>query len=289
MTVDFFIVGAPKAGTTSLYHYLNEHPEVCMSSVKEPDFFSDSDIYNQGLYYRTDRINTIEKYESLFQGKEETQKLGEASVSYLFYDAVPKKIKEYNVKGKIIIMLRNPTERAFSHYLMDYRLGLLSTPLEKIIEVNSNLKKLKLHYQQYIELGLYYKQIKRYFDVFEKENIHIIFYDELKIDAETIVKNVYKFIGVDSNFSATVGKKHNTYSMPKHNLIRKIYSLVWFRNLLNVIMPKRIIKKIKSNLFKRDKKPELDLVLRNKMIELFVQDITFLETLLSKDLSRWKK
>ena len=126
MKVDFFIVGAPKAGTTSLYHYLNEHPEISMSSQKEPDYFSDADIQNEGMYYGKNRIDTIKKYHSLFDDNSESKLKGEASVSYLFYKNVPQKIKAYNPDSKIIIMLRNPIERAFSHYLMDYRLGLVS-------------------------------------------------------------------------------------------------------------------------------------------------------------------
>ena len=67
MKVDFFIVGAPKAGTTSLYHYLNEHPEIVMSRQKETDYFSDEDLQKKELYYGKNRINTLEKYHSLFQ------------------------------------------------------------------------------------------------------------------------------------------------------------------------------------------------------------------------------
>ena len=135
LKVDFFIVGAPKAGTTSLYYYLNEHPEIVMSTQKETDFFSDESLQKQRLYYGKNRIETIEKYHALFRQKQD-KIYGEASVSYLFYEDVPKKIKTYNPKAKIIIMLRNPTDRAFSHYLMDYRLGLLSTSLDRIIDLN---------------------------------------------------------------------------------------------------------------------------------------------------------
>ena len=103
MKVDFFIVGAPKAGTTSLCHYLNEHPEIVMSRQKETDFFSDESLQKQGLYYGKNRVDKIEKYHNLFPTLQE-KKYGEASVSYLFYEDVPKKIKEYNSNGKIIII-----------------------------------------------------------------------------------------------------------------------------------------------------------------------------------------
>ena len=114
MKVDFFIVGAPKAGTTSLFHYLNEHLEIEMSSQKEPDYFSDGALKRQGMYYRKSRIENLEKYHGLFTNKE-VKLRGEASVSYLFYNDVPQKIKDYNPKAKIIIMLRNPIDSAKMH------------------------------------------------------------------------------------------------------------------------------------------------------------------------------
>ncbi|MBC8266997.1 MAG: sulfotransferase domain-containing protein [Flavobacteriales bacterium] len=288
MKVDFFIVGAPKAGTTSLYHYLNEHPEIEMSSQKETDFFSDLALQKQGLYYGKNRIDTLEKYHNLFPTQQE-KKYGEASVSYLFYKEVPEKIKTYNNHGKIIIMLRNPTDRAFSHYLMDYRLGLINKPFESVLENENRSRKSKLFYQQYIELGLYFEQVKRYLDVFESTNVHIIFYQDFKNEIEEVIEKVYQFLGVDSSFMAEVGEKHNTFSSPKNNLIRKIYSLVFLRKLLNFIIPETIIKSIRKMLFKKDKKPELSLKLRAEINQIFAQDISLLETLLSEDLSRWKK
>ena len=179
MKVDFFIVGAPKAGTTSLYHYLNEHPQVEMSSQKEPDYFSDEAIHQQGMYYGKNRVNTLDNYESLFVQKESVV-YGEGSVSYLFYDNVAEDIKKYNPNAKIIIMLRNPIERAFSHYLMDYRLGLISDSFENIIAKKSKHKNAHLFYQQYIEVSKYAKQIQRYLDFFEKDNILVIDYEDFK-------------------------------------------------------------------------------------------------------------
>ena len=149
MKVDFFIVGAPKAGTTSLYHYLNEHPQIEMSSQKEPDYFSDTAIQEQGMYYRKNRIDTEEKYYSLFNVESKNVIFGEASVSYLFYKSVAGDIKKYNANAKIIIILRNPIDRAFSHYLMDYRLGLVSDTFDEIVNKTSNNNKVHLYYQQY--------------------------------------------------------------------------------------------------------------------------------------------
>ena len=200
--VDFFIVGAPKAGTTSLYHYLDAHPDIEMSSKKEPDFFSDADLQKQGMYYSEVRINNLSKYNALFK-REDVQLRGEASVSYLYYPDVPSKIKEYNSESKIIIMLRNPIDRAFSHYLMDYRLGLVTDSFETIINNKSKHKNAHLHYQQYLSVSEYYSQIERYLDVFGKSKVHIIDYENFKNNTEEIIKEVFIFLGLNSDFSLT--------------------------------------------------------------------------------------
>ena len=289
MKVDFFIVGAPKSGTTSLYHYLNEHPEISMSSQKEPDYFSDADIQNEGMYYGKNRIDTIKKYHSLFDNNSESKLKGEASVSYLFYKNIPQKIKTYNTDSKIIIMLRNPIDRAFSHYLMDYRLGLVSDSFEDIIEQKSVHKDAKLFYQQYIELSEYANQVKRYLDVFDRREILFIEYEYLKMDVLGIVKKTYLFLGVNQAYEPDVNKKHNTYTMPKNSVIRFIYSFVILRNILAFFFSKNLVNRIRAALFKNDKKPVLLDETRNRLKKFFTKDINTLGEMLNKDFSRWTK
>lgn len=173
MKVNFFIAGAPKSGTTSLYEYLCQHKEIEMCSIKEPDFFSCTALKKEQTYYGNDPIQNLEKYNKLFSNKKDLLR-GEASVSYLFYDDVAKKIKKYNEKAKIIIILRNPVDRAFSHYLMDYRLGLVSENFEDIINKRINHKNALLYYQQYVSVGEYYNQVERYINVFGPEKLLII-------------------------------------------------------------------------------------------------------------------
>ena len=289
MKVDFFIVGAPKAGTTSLYYYFNEHPEIKMSAKKEPDFFSDKAIQQQRMYYSEQRIDTLEKYEALFPDDSAHKKLGEASVSYLFYPNVAKDIYKYNPNAKIIIMLRNPVDRAFSHYLMDYRLGLVSDSFDYIIDKQSSNPKDKLFYQQYIEVSAYAQQIKRYFEVFDITNILVIEYEEFKKDTQGIVKKGYAFLEVDDSFVADVDKKHNTYTMPYNEVIRKVYSMMFLRKILNILLPKILVKKIRKLFFRIDKKPTLSEHTRTHLKALFKNDIEELSNILSTDFSRWIK
>ena len=249
MKVNLFIVGTPKAGTTSLYHYLNEFPEILMCIRKEPDFFSDSEIQEQGLYYGSSRINTLSKYNSLFSSWIDESIIGEASVSYLFYPDVPERIKLYNENSKIIIMLRNPIERAFSHYLMDYRLGLTSNSFEEEFD-----KKETLNFQQYFLLGNYFHQVKRYLNSFGKENVHIIWYSDFKENTANELNKVISFLGLNTDFKLDFNKIHNSFSMPKNNFIRKIYSIVWLRKNTIIFVPANFLNYIKTVLFNRGNK-----------------------------------
>jgi len=288
MKVDFFIVGAPKAGTTSLYYYLNEHPEIEMSSKKETNFFSNHSIQRQFLYYNSECIDTEDLYHSLFKKKKRV-KYGEASVSYLYYNDVPLKIKEYNSDGKIIIMLRDLADRAFSHYQMDFRLGLVNEKLEDIIDNRERNKKSQLFYQQYIELSMYYNQVKNYIDTFGRENIHIIFYEDFKSNIELVVKDIYDFLEVEKNFVPELDRIHNISFTPRNNLFRMLYKWSAIRKFLRLLIPKKNINNIKNNLIGSKVNPKLSIKLRQKMNRLFLNDIQLLEDLLSKDLSLWKK
>ena len=286
MKVDFFIVGAPKAGTTSLYHYLSEHPQVEMSSQKEPDYFSDKAIHQQGMYYGKNRVNTLDKYESLFVQKEGVV-YGEGSVSYLFYDNVAEDIKKYNPNAKIIIMLRNPIERAFSHYLMDYRLGLVSDSFENIITKKSKHKNAHLFYQQYIEVSKYATQIQRYLDFFEKDSILFIDYDDFKKNVSETVDLTYNFLNISAEFSADINTKYNTFTMPKNKVIRFIYSFVFLRKILTFLFPIYFVRNIRGFLFKVDEKPELLKETRSLLRKIFNDDIRKMEEVLGNDYSKW--
>jgi hypothetical protein len=289
MKVDFFIVGVPKAGTTSLYHYLNEHPQIEMSSKKEPDFFSDAAIQKQAMYYGKNRIDTEEKYNRLFNTQKQNVIFGEASVSYFFYPTIAKDIKEYNTAAKIIIILRNPIDRAFSHYLMDYRLGLVTDSFEDVINKKSKHKNAQLFYQQYVELGEYATQLKRYFDAFEKENILLLDYEDFERDVASTMRLVYSFLKIRVDFSADINQKHNVFTIPKNKLVHFLYSSQIIRNILVLIFPNNIRKAIRIIMFKKDEKPELSEETRNYLKDYFSNDVRLLGSLTGKDYSRWIK
>lgn len=286
MKVDFFIVGAPKAGTTSLYKYLNQHQDVVMSSVKEPNYFSNEELESQDLYYASKNITDEKDYHSLFQANGEKKKLGEASVSYLFYPKVSKRIFTYNKDAKIIIILRNPVDRAYSHYKMDFRLGFVKRDFEDLV-LNNN-KEGSLFYQQYIDLGLYHQQVKSYIDEFGSTNVCVMFYEDLKKDRATFVNNIFSFLNLKSDSNINFNLKYNKSKLPSNNFMRYLYSISLVRKTASFLFNERLINFINKNFF-RESNQEIESKVRHKLNQVFLNDIFMLEKLLNKDLSSWRK
>ena len=260
-----------------------------MSDPKEINFFSGEEIKDQGLYYSSLKVRNLHEYEKLFAGVTDEIAVGEGSVSYLFYPRTPAKIKLAIPNVKIIVLLRDPVERAFSHYLMDYRLGLVSSPFEEIVYKTGNHKNLDLHYQQYIELGLYSEQVKRYLDLFGKEQVKIYLQEELRSDPKGVILDLCDFLGIDKSFIPDVEHEHNTFSMPKNRLIHRLYALRRFRSLMAKIFPAAVKEAIKNLFFERKKKPELDVNTKTYLRDFYGNDVEKLEQMIGRDLSGWYK
>ena len=287
MLVDFFIVGAPKAGTTSLFYYLNKNKGICMSSIKEPNFFSSQDLKIQKIYYDSLILDNLKEYERIFTPKNKQQIIGEASVSYLFYPTVANRIFDYNPRSKIIIILRDPVERAFSHYSMDLRLGHVKQSLDELFDLGLNNKD-NLFFQQYILLGQYYEQVNRYIEVFGRENICVKFYDELKLDASSFYSDILKFLQQENDHNIDFNQPFNKSKLPSNKFIKWLYSWPIIRKISLIFLPLSVIEFINIKFFKENNNIITN-DLKSKLHSFFLEDIEKLEKLLSKDLNSWKK
>jgi len=284
--VNFFIAGAPKAGTTSLYEYLDQHPQVGMSSIKEPNYFSSEELKKQSLYYKDVILNTLSEYEALFSNEKNKLILGEASVSYLFYPSVPAKIYAYNPDAKIIIMLRNPALRAFSHWQMDERLGFVNQSIEDIF-YNKESENNQLYFQQYIQLGNYFEQVTRYINQFGRNNVMLIIQDEFKANAEQVLNELYTFLEIDS-IHISAEKQHNTAKSFKNPILASLYTNQTLRKVAKSLMPGNLSDKLLNNITQPDTRRMSD-DFRKKVSVYYKQDIQQLENLIGKDLSNWYK
>jgi hypothetical protein len=195
---NFLIIGAAKAGTTSLYHYLRQHPDVYMSPVKEPAYYASA---SGGA----DWIRTRPDYERLFEGARTQRARGEASPQYLNDEAAPDRIAADLRDVRLIVSLRNPADRAYSSYL-----GRLAGGTERR-GVGEALRR----GTYYVESSLYHAPLTRYFTRFDRTRIKVLLFDELVADPHATVLDVCDFLGIERDFAFDASVKHGSAVAPR--------------------------------------------------------------------------
>ena len=195
---DFIILGTQKGGTRTLYHYLDHHPQILMSKKSEVHFF-DLNIEKGDQWYKAQF--PIYKKKHMF---------GECSPYYLYHPLVPVRIERFNPKMKFIVLLRDPVERAFSHYRMEIHRGKETFPFSKAIlvrkeEVANNenrlkqkiIKSSKIHQRySYLERGIYHTQLERWFSNFDKRQFLIIQSEAFFLKTQETLNKVFNFLNV---------------------------------------------------------------------------------------------
>ncbi|WP_022793415.1 sulfotransferase family protein [Marinococcus halotolerans] len=300
MKPNFIIVGASKAGTTSLHHYLSQHSDILMSNPKETHFFeveSDEKSYD---YY-------IKKYFKNWNGE---KAVGEATPSYLYVPFVPKKIHQFNPEMKLIIILRNPTQRAFSAWWMHRQKGRENLSFKSAIENNFNrinkentfvgekgkenwknnfeaLKQNKILYRTYIDMGYYSEQLLNYMHYFEKNQMHIILLEDLISDPEKELREIFEFLGVDKNEKIDVNKKNESLSRSAF----PIYRLVGTKNVQKIakVLPSKLKKVLIIFLRGKSKTVNIDEETKTKLEKHYYKYNQTLEKLLDRELKNWSK
>ncbi len=286
----FLIVGVQKAGTTSIYNYLQKHPQVYMSPVKETNFLEKDWSSVENSQKNKNGILTIEDYGKLFDGVKNEIAIGEASPNYLFhYQSSSARIQQYVPDAQLIAVLRNPTERAYSDYLMHIRDAINYRPLEKQIEHS-------VHKSFILQKGFYYTPIKYYLDIFGKDQVKVFLYENLCENSLKFMQEMYRYIGVDDTFNVDTSKKVQTAKIPKNQTINNLLqrdnplrSLA--ANTLKTIMPLSARQNLRDRLINLNSKSKKEAPLapetRQKLNELYWEDILKLQDLLQQDLSIW--
>lgn len=299
---DFFIVGAPKSGTTALYHYLKLHPDVFLSEVKEPHFFG-ADLYFKKIWYNNDE----RQYLSYFEGVKNEKRVGEASTSYLYSLRAAEEIKKFSPKADIIIILRNPPDMMYSLHsemlfdcredIQDFKQALEAGKRDK--KKNISRRKNKRKWLYYRDAAKYSGQVKRYLDIFGPQKVHIIIFDDFIKDTEREYAKVLEFLKVDKikiDFN-----KINTDTNTNPNKKARIWILQKFieepPSLLRAVSKYLIPQKTRYQFIKRatrlntkyQPRVPLDKKLRQSLLKEFRPEIDKLSKLVRKDLSFWYK
>lgn len=254
MKPNLFIVGAPKSGTTFLYKKLKNHPELFFPKIKELNFFTYDELAKDS-YYRDFKIKKLKRYLSFFKTKEECSYLVDASVSYFTFDKVPERIKGFNPEAKIIMIVRDPYKRAFSHYQMDKRMGYANKSFMEYLQDENSF-----HYRQYIGNSCYFEQFKRFEKEFGKDKILILHLENIKED----IGKLFTFLKI-SKIPIDFDKKVNENKISKNILgkfSQKNRNIIGY---LKLIIPIKIINRFKPLIYKKSEK---ELIKKSDLNEL---------------------
>jgi|SRR5215217_5215722 hypothetical protein len=304
---NFLIIGAQKSGTTSLYEYLKQHPQIYMSPLKEPRFFAfegekptfvgpgDQDLYK-------DVVSDLEDYRALFQGVSKETAIGEASVVYLYFPRTPERIRHHIPDVKLIAVLRNPIERAYSAFLHLTRdrkepLSDFASALQAEDERRQNNWGPIWHYKQ---VGLYHAQLERYYDAFEPEQIRVYLHEDLSNNPSEMLEDIFGFLGVDDTFVPDVRQRHNVSSVPANGRWYAMYTFLQSQNPVKAVvrpfLPRALRRRLFTQVYGRIStsaqdqpvtKLPLPVEVRRQLTETFRDDILRTQGLIGRDLSHW--
>ena len=309
---NFFIVGAPKAGTTSLYACLDQHAQVYMSPLKEtnyfafevrPENFSEKtrpiiarEMQALQEYLRGDLrekrfgglVCAWEDYLQLFKNVSDEIAIGEATPCYLWSPSAARNIAERIPGAKIIINLRNPADRAFSQYLQMLNAGVIRRSFRDQINANLQCKT-----QQFgpawplLEFGLYHDQIKRYLSAFPRSQIHISFYEDLERAPQRFLSSLFAFLGVDADVVPDLSQRFHEPTVPK--FVGAAYFLKKWRvwPYLRRLAPRSLEPRMRLLLARPRASLAMEPADRAFLVDYYREDVQRLAKLLRRDLSSW--
>ncbi len=297
---NFMVVGAAKCGTTSLTHYLNQHPEVYVSPWKEPNFFVHEDevhplrgpapshVLEQLLHSHT--VTDFEQYQALFRGVQSQRAIGEGSVRYLYFPNAAERIRRSLPDIKVIAILRHPVSRMVSHHSMMKQFHLEPLALAEAIAAESQRRQLHWGWDwHYTQVGLYSQQIQRYLDAFGSERVKVLLYDDYKRSPNRVFAEVCQFLEIESSFNPDMTVRQKVAYRPRFDFLDRW--LQWpykSRIAIESLLPRRLVRPVLRRIgdWNRCRSVQthdrLSNRLRQDLTAIFRDDILALEELLQR-------
>ena len=289
----FIVIGAMKAATTSLYTYLRQHPQIYMPDKKEILFFNNFQQKNnfKTLGKSKHSSMTLEEYFNFFSGAKDEIAIGEASPAYLYNIKSPELISEHLPGVKLIVILRHPTERAYSNFL-----HLRKSAREKFedfeMAIDIEDKRINENWSplyHYIRKGYYSQQLNRYYSRFPKENIKVILFEEFINNTEETLKDLFLFLNVNPLYNVDIQKKVNIGGLPK-GIIGYFIKYLKYYDLIPEKISQYVPQFVKNNILQMAyAKPEkIDENLRRNITnKYYIEEINCLQKMIGKDLTHW--
>ena len=294
---NFFIIGAARCATDSLYSYLNQHPQIYMSPVKETNWFV---FYGQPVQFcgpgdrealQSCYVPTLGAYQAQFDGVRDEQAIGEASPWYIYRPEVPARIKSDVPDARFIAMLRNPIDRAYSSFAMLTRdCREPESQFMRAIELED--ERVAANWEpiwHYARMGCYHDQVKRYFDTFGRDRVRVYIYDDFDSAPADVMADILRFLEVDAGFLPDMTVRLNQSYVPKS---RALHGALAGGSPLKAVsrrlVPAPLRSRIRASAMASNaQRGGVTAEERARLIEVFRSDVERLQELLNRDLSIW--
>jgi len=293
---EFLVIGAARAGTTALHNYLRQHPQVFMPEVKEPNFFAfEGEALNcqgPGADYINNSITSENSYLKLFAEAPRGAIRGEASPLYLYAPQAARRIHAHRADTRLVVILRNPIEQAFSHFLY---------ATKQAIEPERDFKQALMLENQRIEAGWqplfaysrfprYGEQLARYLRLFERRQIFIRLYEDYTEAPETLMRDLYAFIGADPDFVPDMSRRLNAGGVPKNRALQDfLMKPNPLTGAIGRVVPRNLRWAIRDRIAAANlKRPEtISEEARRILKDRLADEIRALEKMIGRDLGHW--
>jgi hypothetical protein len=294
---DFLIIGAAKSGTTSLYRYLASHPEIYMSPEKEPRYFGYPDTRPEcrgpfAEHHNRRIVWQLDGYRRLFAARRDEKAAGEASSMYLHAPQCAAAIQKVIPDVRMLAILRQPVDRAYSHFCDMRRLG--REPCRDFgaaLAAEEERHRRRWVFFNYRNAGLYGAQLERFYALFPKEQLLVFLHDDLAANPYSVLGKICRFLGVDDRFPFDTSERHNvTQRMPRSDIVNRMLNREnMAKSAVRLLVPRALRSHVFATLYGWNSvpKPPYPQDIRRQLRDFYREDILKLEKLIDRDLSAW--
>jgi hypothetical protein len=286
---NFLIIGSQSAGTTSVYNYLKQHPQMYVSPIKETHFFVHDGQNLELLRHLTPGITSLAAYQALFQDVSEHKAIGEASPLYLVDPHAAARIRHYLPEAKLIAILRDPAERAYTAYWMRVRDGRENRSFEQAID--EEMRGLDVALRGYVRWGFYATHLKTYLALFDRAQLAICLFDDLRADPAEFMRELFRFLEVDDAFTPDTSVRYNASGSSRSKLLQPLFRKSALTRILRRVLPQPLSRRAAS--FQERwrgrelSKPPMPPALRRRLVAEYRSDVLELQDMIKRDLSPW--
>lgn len=304
----FLILGAARSGTTSLHYYLDQHPDICMSMTKEPNYFAFEPRGGEGgemvpMFAPDPRmtaksVTDLDRYQRLFKHCGSAAACGEASPLYLYTEGSPLRIASVLPDARTIAVLRHPVERAYSHFLHVFRghpneaNAAFRASVERELAIGTHYTPYKTG-THYLRMSRYHDQVLRYREAMDPEQLLLVRFDDLNERPAKTLRQICGHLGVDPAYPFDVETVYNRSGVVSTSSLRFVRAALtrvqpWVKSVLPASVSRRI-GKARAKSAQPAGRSELPDDLRHQLLEYFADDVDRMEELTGWDLTHWRR